>query len=263
MASSACNVATAGGVTTITLDRPEVRNAFDDAAIRELTAALETAAADPETRVVVLTGAGSIFSSGGDLNWMKRMAGYDEAANRADALELARLMRTLYELPKPTITRVNGAAYGGATGLIACCDIAIASELAKFSLSEVRLGLIPSAIAPYVVAAIGPRHARRWFLTAEPFDAATARHIGLVHEVVSPAGLDFMVKQQVDALLKGGPKALVEAKRMVRRLTPLAIDDALMTETADLIARLRVSEEGQEGLAAFLEKRAPRWTEPE
>jgi methylglutaconyl-CoA hydratase len=248
------------GVRTISLDRPEVRNAFDDATVRDLTGALQDAAADAATRVVVLTGAGSVFSAGGDLNWMRRMAEYDEARNRADALELAGLMRTLYELPKPTIARVNGAAFGGAVGLTACCDIAIASELAKFSLSEVRLGLIPSAIAPYVVAAIGPRQAGRLFLTAEAFDAKAALEMGLIHQVTSPGGLDAAVNAQVALLMQGGPVALVEAKRMARRLSPLVVDDALMQETAEVIARLRVSDEGQEGLSAFLEKRKPGWT---
>ncbi len=253
-------IETKAGVCTITLDRPEKRNAFDDGLIAELTAALTAAANDDSVRVVVLTGSGMVFSSGADLDWMKRMAGYDEAANRKDALALADLMRTLNELPKPTIARVNGAAFGGAVGLVACCDVAIAVELAKFSLSEVRLGLVPSAISPYVINAIGARQARRWFLTAEPFDAATAQRIGLVHEVVSPAGLDFAVNAQVDHLRKGGPKALGVAKKLVRRMSGLRVTDELAGETAELIARLRVSPEGQEGLTAFLEKRPPEWS---
>lgn len=250
---------TSGGVATVTLDRPEVHNAFDDALIAALTARLAELDADDAARVVVITGAGASFSSGGDLNWMKRMAGYDEAANREDALALAGLMHTLYALSKPTVARVNGAAFGGAVGLIACCDIAVAADLAKFSLSEVRLGLAPATVAPYVVNAIGIREARRRFLTADAFDAATAQRIGLVHDVVTTGALDGAVNAQVAHLLKGGPVAQAAAKAMARRLAPVAIDDALMRETADLIAALRVSDEGQEGLAAFLEKREPKW----
>ena len=233
------DIRVADGVRTITLDRPEVRNAFDDATIKTLSGALEDAGADKATRVVVLTGAGNAFSSGGDLNWMRRMAAFDEDTNRADALALAQLMRTLYELPKPTIARVNGAAFGGAVGLTACCDIAIASDLARFSLSEVRLGLIPAAIAPYVVAAIGHRQARRLFLTAEVFDARAALEFGLVHQVTTAGALDAAVAKQVAMLVKGGPIALAAAKRMAHRLAPVQVDDALMRETADAIAALR------------------------
>lgn len=254
------DISTSGGVATLALDRPDTRNAFDDALIAGLTDALKRVDADPGVRVVVLTGTGKVFSSGADLGWMKRMAAYDADANRADALKLAELMRTLDTLSKPTIARVNGAAFGGAVGLIACCDIAIAVELAKFSLSEVRLGLVPAVVSPYVVRAIGVREARRWFLTAEPFDAATAQRIGLLHEVVSVAGLDFAVNAHVTALLKGGPTALAAAKRLVARVSE-PVDDALVAETARLIAELRVSAEGQEGLGAFLEKRAPGWSE--
>lgn len=253
------NSAVVDGIRTITLDRPEVRNAFDDHTVKALTGVLTEAADDDATRVVVLTGAGNTFSSGGDLNWMRRMAEYNQAENRADALALARLMRTLYELPKPTIARVNGAAFGGAVGLTACCDIAIASDLAKFSLSEVRLGLIPAAIAPYVVGAVGHRQARRLFLTAEVFDARAAMELGLVHQVTTAGALDAAVNKQAALLLKGGPVALAAAKRMAHRLAPVQVDDALMQETADVIAALRVSPEGQEGLTAFLEKRDPNW----
>ena len=186
------------------------------------------------------------------------MAGYDAVANRTDALKLAELMRTHDTLSKPTIARVNGAAFGGAVGLVACCDLAVALDIAKFSLSEVRLGLVPAVISPYVVRAIGAREARRWFLTADAFDAATAQRIGLVHEVAGIAGLDHAVTRQVESLLRAGPHALAAAKRLVHRLSP-PVDDALMLETAELIAALRVSPEGQEGLTAFLEKRDPRW----
>lgn len=262
MASSGCSlrVDVGGGVGTLTLDRPDTRNAFDDALVVDLDAALRRLDADDAVRVVVLTGAGKVFSSGADLGWMQRMASYDAAANRADALQLAGLMRTLDTLSKPTIARVNGAAFGGAVGLIACCDVAVTVELARFSLSEVRLGLVPAVIAPYVVRAVGVREARRWFLTADAFDAQTAQRIGLVHEVVSVAALDFTINAQVSMLLKGGPHALAAAKRLVARVSA-PIDDALVTETAALIAALRVAPEGQEGLSAFLEKRAPRWSE--
>ncbi len=258
--SSGFNITTSDGVATITLDRPDVHNAFDDALIASLTEALRRIDADDATRVVVLTGAGKSFSSGADLGWMRRMAGYDAVTNRADALKLAELMRALDTLSKPTIARVNGAAFGGAVGLIACCDIAVSLDLAKYSLSEVRLGLVPAVIAPYVVRAIGAREARRWFLTADAFDAQTAQRIGLVHEVVNVAGLDHAVTRQIDSLRRGGPAALAAAKRLVARLSP-PIDEALMLETAELIAALRVSPEGQEGLSAFLEKRDPRYVQ--
>lgn len=255
---SALAIESSGGIATLTLNRPETRNAFDDALIAELGDALVRLDQDPTVRVVVLTGADKTFSSGADLGWMKRMAGFDADANRADALKLAGLMRTLDTLSKPTVARVNGAAFGGAVGLVACCDIAVSVDLAKFSLSEVRLGLVPAVIAPYVVRAIGTREARRWFLTADAFDAATAQRIGLVHEVVSFAALDYTVKSQVTALLQGGPTALAAAKRLVARVSA-PLDEALIAETAELIATLRVSPEGQEGLSAFLEKRKPNW----
>lgn len=256
---SAVQISSEGGVTTITLDRPDKHNAFDDALIAELTAVLKRVDDDAATRVVVLTGAGKSFSSGADLGWMRRMAGYDAVENRTDALKLAELMRTLDTLSKPTIARVNGAAFGGAVGLVACCDIAISLDIAKYSLSEVRLGLVPAVISPYVVRAIGTREARRWFLTAEPFDAATAQRIGLVHEVSNIAGLDHAVTRQVDALSRGGRNAIAAAKRLVARVSA-PVDEALLLETAELIAALRVAPEGQEGLAAFLEKRDPAWT---
>lgn len=253
-------VDSSGGVATLTLNRAETRNAFDDALVAELGDALVRLDEDPTVRVVILTGADKTFSSGADLGWMKRMAAFDAEANRADALKLAGLMRTLDTLSKPTVARVNGAAFGGAVGLVACCDIAVSVDLAKFSLSEVRLGLVPSVIAPYVVRAIGAREARRWFLTADAFDAATAQRVGLVHEVVSYAALDFTVNAQVAALLKGGPIALAAAKRLVARVSA-PIDEAVIVETAELIAELRISPEGQEGLTAFFEKRAPRWSQ--
>jgi methylglutaconyl-CoA hydratase len=251
----------AGPVASLVLDRAGVHNAFDDALIAELTAALAALDADPAVRVVVLTGAGSTFSAGADLHWMRRMAAADEATNREDALALARLMRTLNFLGKPTIARVNGAAYGGGVGLIACCDLAIGVDAARFALSEVKLGLVPAVISPYVVAAIGARHARRYFASGEVFDAAEAHRIGLLHQIVPADGLDAAVERAVHFLLKGGPIAQREAKRLALAMAGMteAAAEQIDAENAALIARLRVSPEGQEGIGAFLEKRAARW----
>ena len=251
----------AGPVASLVLDRAQVHNAFDDALIADLTAALETLDADADVRVVVLTGAGSTFSAGADLNWMRRMAAADEATNRDDALGLARLMRTLNFLGKPTIARVNGAAYGGGVGLVACCDLAIGVEQAKFALSEVKLGLVPAVISPYVVAAIGARHARRYFVSGEVFDAAEAQRIGLLHQRVGSEDLDAEVERAVHFLLKGGPIAQREAKRLALAMAGATPESAaaIDADNAALIARLRVSPEGQEGIGAFLEKRAARW----
>jgi methylglutaconyl-CoA hydratase len=207
----------------------------------------------------VLEAAGKSFSAGADLHWMRGMAAASEAENRADSLALARLMRTLDELPKPTIARVHGAAFGGGVGLVACCDIAIGTPDAKFGLTESRLGLLPAVISPYVIAAIGPREARRWFATAEVFDAAQALRIGLLHQVVDGGELDAAVRRQVDLLAKAGPIAAASAKSLVRRIAAGGEPPAIDAGNADLIARLRVSPEGQEGLSAFLDKRTPAW----
>jgi methylglutaconyl-CoA hydratase len=248
-----------GAVATLAIDRAAVHNAFDDTLIGELTAALEGIAADADVRVLVLTGRGASFSAGADLGWMQRMAAADEATNHADALALARLMRVLDELPQATIARVNGPAYGGGVGLIACCDIAIGSDGARFGLTETRLGLVPAVISPYVVRAIGARWARRLFLTAEIFDAARAGAIGLLHEVVAADQLDAAVARLARQLLRAGPAAVREAKALVRRVADGADADARDGANAALIARLRVSAEGQEGIAAFLGKREPAW----
>lgn len=248
-----------GPVARLRLNRPELHNAFDAMLIAALTGALESVAMDDAVRVMVLEGEGASFSAGADLNWMRGMAAASEADNRTDALALARLMRTLDELPKPTIARVQGAAFGGGVGLVACCDIAVASADAKFGLTESRLGLLPAVISPYVIDAIGPRQARRWFATAEIFDAATAHGIGLLHEVVAADGLDAAVQRQVDLLLKAGPLAAAQAKVLVRRVAFDRDRNRLDADNAALIARLRVSSEGQEGLGAFLDKRKPRW----
>ncbi len=250
-------------VLHLRLERPTLHNAFDAALIAELTAALEAAGTDPALRVVVLEGAGPSFSAGADLNWMRGMAAASEDANREDALALARLMRTLDELPKPTIARVHGAAFGGGVGLVACCDIAIGVPEAKFGLTESKLGLLPAVISPYVIAAMGARNARRYFTTAEIFDAAQARRIGLLHDVVPADALDDAVDRQISLLLKAGPVASASAKRLVRDVALQADRDALDAANAALIAKLRVSPEGQEGLGAFLDKRAPGWTPKE
>ncbi|HZP66134.1 MAG TPA: enoyl-CoA hydratase-related protein [Rudaea sp.] len=252
-------------IARVVLNRPQVHNAFDDALITELTDALAKLDADAAVRAVVLTGNGASFSAGADLNWMRGMAAASEAENRADSERLATLMRTLNFLGKPTIARVNGAAYGGGVGLVACCDIAVAADTAKFGLTEVKLGLVPAVISPYVIAAIGARQARRLFVTGEIFDAAEAERIGLVHRRVAADALDAAVDETLNALAKGGPIAQREAKLLALRMsgaTP-ASAQSIDVDNAALIARLRVSAEGQEGLAAFLGKRSAQWIEKE
>ena len=250
-----------GSVVELSLARGNVHNAFDDVLIAELTAALEQLDADDSVRAVVLTGEGSTFSAGADLGWMRRMAQASEAENREDSLKLAKLMRTLNFLSKPTIARVNGSAYGGGVGLIACCDFAIGAEGAKFSLSEVKLGLVPAVISPYVTAAIGPRHARRLFTGAEVIEAPEAMAIGLLHTLAPVAELDDAVDRALHFWAKGGPVAQREAKQLALRMAGMTRESAerFDTENAALIARLRVSPEGQEGLTAFLDKRPPNW----
>lgn len=256
----------ARGVATVTLNRPEIHNAFDDRLIAELTSVLRRLDADGRVRVVVLTGAGKSFSAGADLNWMRRMALYSADENRRDAEALATLMRTLDRLAKPTIAMVQGAAIAGGCGLVACCDVALASERASFAISEVRLGLIPAVISPYVVAAIGARNARRYFLTAESFDARSAEQMGLVHGVYrvdwqqgGPSQLQTAVDQLCDVLIANGPAAMASAKSMIRDVAHAPVDDALVAMTAQRIAEIRVGAEGREGIASFLEKRKPRW----
>jgi methylglutaconyl-CoA hydratase len=252
-------IAIVDGVATVTLARPEVHNAFDEALIAELTRALKALDADPAVRVVVLCGEGRSFCAGADLTWMQRMAGYDHAANLADAGALAAMLAALDRSTKPTIARVHGAAYGGGVGLVACCDIAVAAEDAVFALSEARLGLIPATIGPYVVAAIGRRAARRYFLTAERFGAADALAIGLVHAVVPAAGLDARVRELADQLLAAGPRAQAESKALIRAVAGRPIDDTVIADTVEWIAAVRASPEGREGIAAFLARRPPAW----
>lgn len=254
-------VALSGRVATLTLDRPAVHNAFNAELVAELTAALARVGADPEVRVVVLAAEGKSFSAGADVNWMRAMASYGEAENHADALKLAELMRTLAYLPKPTVARVQGSAFGGGVGLIACCDVAIGVPEARFGLTETRLGLVPAVISPYVVAAISARHARRWFQSGALFDASKALSLGLLHEMVAADELDATVEREVEGMLKSGPTATLVAKRLVEGI--FGRDEAgqrkLDEQTAALISRLRGSLEGQEGLSAFLEKRPPNW----
>ncbi|HEY5598856.1 MAG TPA: enoyl-CoA hydratase/isomerase family protein [Kiloniellales bacterium] len=247
------------GVAWLTLTRPEVHNAFNDTLIGELTAVLTGLGTDERVRAVVLSAQGRSFSAGADLNWMQRTAKFSKEENLTDARALARLMRTLNGLAKPTLVLVQGPAIGGGVGLIACCDIAIAAETAKFSLSEVRLGLIPAVISPYVIAAMGQRAARRYFLTGELFTADEALRLGLVHKVVPDEALHDVGKRTITALLAGGPNAQVAAKELIFEVAGRPLDDNLVEHTAQRIAHLRVSNEAQEGISAFLEKRKPRW----
>ncbi|AHK80356.1 enoyl-CoA hydratase [Ectothiorhodospira haloalkaliphila] len=263
MANDMLLVHAEAGVATITLNRPDRHNAFDDALIGELTRTLVTLEQDLAVRAVVLTGAGKSFSAGADIHWMKRMVDYSEEENHRDALALGQLMDTLYRLDKPTVACVNGAAMGGGVGLVAACDVALAAPRARFCLSEVRLGLIPATISPYVIAAMGERQARRYFTTAELFDAECARQMGLVHEVaVDEADLDQILARLLEQLTQNGPQAMSAAKALVRDVAGQPIDAGLLEETATRIARIRVSGEGQEGLGAFLEKRSPVWPMP-
>lgn len=254
------------GVLTLVMNRPAVLNAFDANLIQELTAALHKAEQDESVRLVVITGTGRCFSAGADLNWMQRQVDASHAANERDALALARLMRTLNYLSKPTIARINGAAFGGGLGLLAACDITIAIDTARFGLTETRLGLVPAVISPYVYRRIGEGNARRYFLTGERFDARQALAIGLIQQSVPAEQLDEIVAASIENLLKGGPLAVSCAKQLVFKVAghSKAAQKNLDEYTARLIAGLRICAEGQEGLAAFLEKRQPNWvSEPE
>lgn len=250
----------ARGVATLTLARAELHNAFDDALIAALTAEIGRLGGMSAVRTLVLAAEGKSFSAGADLNWMKRMAAYTEAENRRDAEALAELMRVLAGCPKPTIARVQGPAFGGGVGLVACCDIAVAADTATFCLSEVKLGLIPAVISPYVVRAMGERAARRYFLTAEIFDAHEALRLGLAHALAAPEALDAVVEGIVGKLLAAGPAATAECKALIARVAAGPVDAAMIADTAARIARIRVSAEGREGIAAFLAKRKPDWT---
>ena len=253
-------IAERNDVALVTLNRPDVHNAFDETLITELTEALRALDASPRVRAVVLLGAGKSFCAGADLKWMERMAGYAYEQNVADAGALARLLQTLAGLSKPTIARVHGPAYGGGVGLVACCDIAIAAQEATFALSEAKLGLIPATIGPYVIEAVGARHARRYMITAERFDAAEAYRIGLVHDLAASVDdLDARVNELLGALLLAGPHAQKAVKALVRAVAHRPIDERVIADTAERIATVRASEEGREGIAAFLTRRYPAW----
>ena len=252
------------GVARVTMHRPERHNAFDAEMIRALDAAIERLESAPQVRAIVLTGSGASFCSGADLGHMRSMLASTEQANFDDALALAKLLCRLADCDRPLIARVNGNAFGGAIGLIACSDIAVAVDDARFALSEVRLGLIPATISPFVIDAIGTRQARRLTLTGERFDAATARELGLVHVVASAAELDEQLDRQLACVLAGAPRAQQEAKRLYRRLRGLdrRTRDERELYTARLLAQIRVGAEAQEGMSAFLEKRKPQWSPP-
>jgi methylglutaconyl-CoA hydratase len=249
----------AGHVATVTLDRPDVRNAFNAASIAELTAVFRELGDDDSVRAIVLAANGVAFCAGADLNWMKEMAGYSDAENLADALCLAEMLRTIYLCPKPVVAQVQGDCYAGGMGLVAVCDIAVAADTVNFCLSEVRLGLIPATISPYVIKAMGENAARRYFLTAERFDASEALRIGFVAQVAPAAALDETVAALVKALVSASPNAVREAKRLVSDIGGAPITDALIAETAERIAVIRASDEGREGVRAFLDKRKPAW----
>lgn len=249
-----------GPVGILTLNKPDRHNAFDETLIAEITAGLRQLEADPEVRVVVLSATGKSFCAGADLNWMKRAAAYTPEQNLDDARKLGELLRTLNELAKPTVGRIQGPAYGGGVGLVAACDVAVATYDALFALTEVKLGLVPAVISPYVVTALGERQARRYMLSAERFSAAEAYRLGLVHEIVpDEAQLDEALGEIVDGLLKNSPQAQAACKELVRAVSNRAVDAALIEDTAQRITRARASSEGREGIAAFLEKRKPAW----
>ncbi len=247
------------GAAVVTMARERVRNAFNESMIAELDAAFGELGADPGVRAIVLAGRGPVFCAGADLQWMARMAGFSDEENRRDALQLARMLRTICECPKPTIARVHGDAYGGGLGLVAACDIAFAAASATFCLSETRLGLIPATIGPHVVRAIGRRQALRYFQTAERFDSAEALRIGLVHAVTAAETLDARLREVLEALSQTSGHATREAKRLVHDVADQPLTDQLLADTAERIAVVRASDDGREGVRAFLQKRKPLW----
>ena len=247
------------GVAVIWMNRPDVRNALNAQLIAELTDAVTAAGEDPDVRAIVLAGRGKAFCAGADLNWMKQAAAYTPAENEADSLRLAQLLRLIAESPKPTLARVHGPAFAGGLGLVTACDIAVAAHEATFCLTEVRIGLIPAMISPYVLRAMGARAASRYFLSAEVFDAAEAYRIGMVQEIAAGDELDGTVNAMLGALLQAGPRALADTKRLIRDMTGRPIDEAVARDTAARIAAARAGDEGREGIASFLEKRKPRW----
>jgi methylglutaconyl-CoA hydratase len=257
---TALTVSLQDGVQTLTLSRPDVRNAFNDEVIAELKNAFIAVAQNPLVRCVVLAAEGPAFCAGADLNWMRRMADYTHAENLADAGELAAMLKAIYTCPQPTIARVQGDVYAGGLGLIAACDMVVSVDTAHFCLSEVKLGLIPATISPYVIRAMGARAAHRYFLTAERFDAHEAHRVGLVHEVVPPDALDSQVDEWVQALLKASPNALRACKKLLQDVAEREINDPLIRQTVEVIADIRASSEGKEGVQSFLQKRKPGWS---
>jgi methylglutaconyl-CoA hydratase len=246
-------------VAVVWMAREVVRNAFNETSIAELTEAFRSLGADPDVRAIVLAGKGPAFCAGADLGWMKRMAGFSYDENRDDAMKLATMLHTIYQCPKPVIARVHGDAYAGGVGLVAACDIAVAAIGTTFCLSETRLGLIPATIGPYVIRAMGVSAARRYVLTAEKFDASEAFRIGLVHDLAPAEELDSRINEMLGALMQTSSHAVAEAKRLVRDMSARPIDEALIADTAERIAAIRTSEDGREGVRAFLEKRKSRW----
>jgi methylglutaconyl-CoA hydratase len=247
------------GVSTVTLNRPDVRNAFNDEVIAEVTAVFLELGHRPEVRCVVLAASGTAFCAGADLNWMKRMASYSRDENLDDATALARMLEVIYQCPKPTIAKVQGDVYAGGLGLVAACDIAIAADTAHYCVSEVRIGLIPATISPYLIRAIGARAAHRWFLTAERFGAAQATACGLVHEAVPAGDLDARVAALAHTLVQAGPEAIKACKTLLHDVAGQEMSDSLLQDTAERIADIRVTPEGREGIGAFLDKRKPNW----
>ena len=252
---------TTDGVVFITINRPQKKNAFDAATIAALFEAFETLHGADHVRVVFIRGAGGTFSAGGDLNWMRDAIDWSEGDNRDDAMGLAKMLKALHDIPALTVALVEGSAMGGGAGIVCACDMAVAVEGTRFAFSEVKLGLIPATIAPYVIEAVGPRRARQLFLTANIFDADYAAHAGIIDMVLPEGTMEEFVSMLTDSLSQNAPGAMGEAKRLVRDVAGQKIDHGLMEETAKRIARARVSEEGQEGVRAFLEKRSPRWAE--
>ncbi|WP_333706161.1 enoyl-CoA hydratase/isomerase family protein [Ottowia beijingensis] len=257
--TQALRIATANHVATVVLSRPDVRNAFNDEVIAELSQAFIQLGDDPQVRAIVLMAEGPAFCAGADLNWMRRMADYSREENEQDAEKLAFMLRTIYECPKPTIARVQGDVYAGGMGLVACCDMAVSVDTANYCLSEVKLGLIPATIGPYVIRAMGPRASHRYFLTAERFSAQQAQRIGFVHEVVPADQLDATVSTWVQALLAASPNAIKECKKLVQYVAGRDITRLLIDHTVKAIADIRASDEGKEGVQSFLNKRKPAW----
>ena len=250
---------TTAGVATLTLNRPDVRNAFSDAVIAELAQAFTDLGARSDVRAIVLAANGSAFCAGADLNWMRRMADYTREENLADAAKLAEMLRLIYACPKPTVARVQGDVFAGGMGLVAACDMAVSVDTATYCLSEVKLGLIPATISPYVIRAMGPRAAHRYFLTAERFTAAEAHRIGFVHEVVTADALDAKVAELTQALASASPNAVRACKQLVLDVAEREINAALIAGTVEGIADIRASDEGREGVQSFLQKRKPSW----